>query len=32
VTVELIHESQSDRAAVDWEAIGVVGRTAVPRW
>jgi len=32
VTVELIHEAQTERAAVDWEAIGLVGRTAVPRY
>ncbi len=31
VTVELIHEAQTERSAVDWEAIGLVGRTAVPR-
>jgi hypothetical protein len=30
VTVELIHEAQAEGSAVDWEAISLVGRTAVP--
>ena len=29
VTVELIHESQTERSAVDWQAISLMGRTAV---
>jgi hypothetical protein len=29
VTVEVIHESQTERSAVDWEAISLVGRTAI---